>query len=129
MQHQAEFLANGNILLLDNRGGGGKDGGFDGSQVIEIDPSTKEEVWRYNGTPDKPFFTHRLGYNQRLPNGNTLITESTQGRLLEVSPDGKIVWEYVSPYRTGENGELVATLMGAQRISLSELPFLADLPD
>ena len=35
---------------------------------------------------------------QRQPNGNTLICEGMWGRLFEVTPDGEIVWEYVSPY-------------------------------
>ncbi len=128
-QHQAEYLANGNFLVLDNMGGSAEYCDFDRSQVIEIDPMTQEIVWRFNGTPDKPIFTHWLGYNQRLPNGNTLISESTNGRLQEVTSDGEIIWEYVSPYRAGENGELIATLMGAQRISLGALPFLTELPD
>jgi len=49
-------------------------------------------VWTYsNGTS---FFSNHLGGNQRLPNGNTFITEATRGRLLEVTPSGQIVWEY-----------------------------------
>ncbi|HCK12430.1 MAG TPA: thioredoxin, partial [Candidatus Latescibacteria bacterium] len=35
---------------------------------------------------------------QRLPNGNTLITEGGDGRFLEVTKDCDIVWEYISPY-------------------------------
>ena len=33
-----------------------------------------------------------------MPNGNTLITEGSEGRLLEVTPDYEIVWEYINPY-------------------------------
>jgi len=36
-----------------------------------------------------------MGYAQRLPNGNTLITESSFGRFFEVTKEGEIVWEYV----------------------------------
>jgi len=35
---------------------------------------------------------------QRLPNGNTLITEGSSGCFIEVTPTREIVWEYVSPY-------------------------------
>jgi hypothetical protein len=35
---------------------------------------------------------------QRLPNGNTLITEGQGGRLFEVTSQHEIVWEYLSPY-------------------------------
>jgi hypothetical protein len=30
----------------------------------------------------------------RLPNGNTLVTDSLNHRVIEVTPDGEIVWEY-----------------------------------
>jgi hypothetical protein len=36
---------------------------------------------------------------QRLPNGNTLITEGNGGRIIEVTAGHEIVWEYISPYR------------------------------
>ena len=36
---------------------------------------------------------------QRLSSGNTLICEGLWGRIFEVTPDGRIVWEYVSPYK------------------------------
>jgi len=49
-------------------------------------------VWTYsNGSA---FSSDHLGGNQRLPNGNTFITESTKGRLFEVTPSGSIVWQY-----------------------------------
>jgi len=35
---------------------------------------------------------------QRLPNGNTLITEGSDGRIFEVTPQHALVWEYISPY-------------------------------
>jgi hypothetical protein len=35
---------------------------------------------------------------QRLPNGNTLITEGAPGRVIEVTSDGQIVWEYHVTY-------------------------------
>jgi hypothetical protein len=37
-----------------------------------------------------------MGKHQRLPNGNVLIAESGQGRAFEVTPEGKIVWEYIN---------------------------------
>jgi hypothetical protein len=30
----------------------------------------------------------------RLPNGNTLITDTANGRVIEVSPQGEVVWQY-----------------------------------
>ena len=39
---------------------------------------------------------------QRLPNGNTLIVEGSDGRFIEVTREHEIVWEYINPYDSGE---------------------------
>jgi hypothetical protein len=36
---------------------------------------------------------------QRLKNGNTRITSGIDGRILEVTPKGDIVWEYRNQYK------------------------------
>ena len=41
---------------------------------------------------------------QRLPNGNTLITEGADGRIFELTAEKEIVWEYVNPFFGTENG-------------------------
>ena len=124
-QHQALMLDTGRILLLDN-GGGNLEMPLqlNQSEVLEFDPLTQAIVWRYAGSDAAPFFTRWLGYVQRLPNGNTLVTESSQGRIFEVTPDGLTVWEYLNPERAGESGELIATVMGAQRLRRDSLEFL-----
>jgi hypothetical protein len=33
-----------------------------------------------------------------LPNGNTLTTEGSDGRIFEVTVEHELVWEYISPY-------------------------------
>ncbi|PSP32400.1 ArsR family transcriptional regulator [Halobacteriales archaeon QH_10_67_22] len=38
----------------------------------------------------------------RLPNGNTLVTDSLNHRVLEVTPEGQVVWEYYAPWGTYE---------------------------
>ncbi|HJP05426.1 MAG: hypothetical protein QGG67_07840 [Gammaproteobacteria bacterium] len=63
-----------------------------------------------------------------LPNGNTLITESDRGRLLEVSPAGEIVWEYVNPDRGGPDNTYSPALMWGQRYMPEELSFLSTIP-
>lgn len=110
-QHQPTLLANGNILLLDNCGGH-----LGMSKVIEINPFTQEIVWSYEGAPENGFFTNSCGSNQRLLNGNTLITESDSGRAFEVTPENRIVWEFYNPARAGENEELIATLFEVVRL-------------
>jgi hypothetical protein len=95
----------GNVLLFDCQGGAGYPpaslGKYAGSRILEINPVTKDIVWQYtaedSGLPPWTFFSSFVSNAQRLPNGNTLITEGMQGRLFQVTPDGKVVWEYYSP--------------------------------
>ena len=72
--------------------------------------------WKYTGTEEHPFYSEHSGAAQRLGNGNTLITESQNGRAFEVTAEGDIVWEYLNPHRTGDNDELIAALMEVVRI-------------
>jgi hypothetical protein len=44
------------------------------------------------------FYSPLISSAQRLPNGNALITEGSDGRFFEVTPDHAIVWEHVSPF-------------------------------
>ncbi len=91
--HDAQVLEGGNILVFDN--GLGRRW----SRVVEIDPVEDRIAWEYRGTPPESFFTASKGSAQRLPNGNTLIAESDEGRAFEIDPAGRIVWEYVCPRR------------------------------
>jgi hypothetical protein len=105
----------GNLLILDNGGwwGYGVPSGTaprgvtgfhrDYSRVIEFNPVTLDVVWEYTaekaGYEDRyRFYTPYIGSVQRLPNGNTLITEGADGRIFEVTPQYKTVWEYINPY-------------------------------
>jgi uncharacterized protein (UPF0248 family) len=96
-QHAPTRLSNGNILIFDN-GVHRLDDSVPYSRVIEVDPATNQIVWKYQDKPTWNFFSPRMGNAQRLPNGNTLITESSFGRLFEVTKEGETVWEYVNPF-------------------------------
>src|SRR6516164_7712293 len=99
-QHAPTILPNGHILLFDN-GPHRLDETFPFSRVLEIDPATKNIVWKYQEAPVSNFFSPRISNAQRLPNGNTLINEGWFGRFFEVPPEGAVVWEYVNPYFGG----------------------------
>ena len=66
-------LPNGNFLFNTGKG------------VKEVTPD-KKVVFEYQSSSE-------IYGCQRLPNGNTFVAECTAGRLLEVTPDGKIVSE------------------------------------
>jgi len=115
----------GNILIFDNGGFGGfgapnptspfgmNNARKEYSRVIELDPVTMKIIWEYDankaGSRDlSKFFSDYVSSAQRLPNGNTLITEGAFGRLFEVTPEYETVWEYISPYyQEEENFNLV----------------------
>ena len=95
------------------------------SRVLEIDPVTLELVWSYSmpGRESFKFFSHYISSAQRLENGNTMITEGADGRLFEVTPDGEIVWEYVSPY-FAEREALSNAVFRAYRLPYDWVPQL-----
>lgn len=117
-QHQPTLLENGNILIFNNIYTDTS------SRVMEFDPFTQEIVWDYKGNSKNKFFSKTCGSNQRLPNGNTLITETDYGRAFEVTKNSEIVWEFVNPFRAGEKNELIATLLEMIRISSDYCLFL-----
>jgi hypothetical protein len=112
-QHHAHFIPKGlpgagNLLVFDNGGSSGY--GFAGpiapdgvgafaratSRVLEINPVTLELVWSY--VQPAQFYSSNISGAQRLPNGNTLVTEGAPGRMFEVTREGTLVWEYMSPF-------------------------------
>ncbi len=111
-QHDVQWIdvglpGEGNILLFNNQHNPGADDEY--SSVMELklplrsdgsyDWSREAEVvWSYAADG---FYSRALSGAQRLPNGNTLITEGISGRLIEVSPAGETVWEFVNPISTG----------------------------
>ncbi|MHA1565353.1 MAG: aryl-sulfate sulfotransferase [Alphaproteobacteria bacterium] len=96
-QHNPTCLDNGNILVFDN-GAHRAYTTIDYSRVIEVDPNTGVIDWEYKENPVYDFCSFICSGAQRLPNGNTLICECTKGRLFEVTREGDIVWEFVSPF-------------------------------
>lgn len=95
-QHDAQMLDNGNILLFDNGCHRRRAPSF--SQVLEVDPEKREIVWSYKAETILDFFSFMVGGAERLPNGNTFITAGAFGNLFEITPEGEVVWDYLSPY-------------------------------
>ena len=122
-QHHAHMIPRGlpgagNILVYDNGGWAGygspnpgsptgaKNALRDYSRVLEFDPVSLHIVWQHSPreaglvhpTDSNRFYSPFISSAQRLPNGNTLITEGSGGRIIEVTRDHELVWEYISPY-------------------------------
>ncbi len=75
-----ERLENGNTLITD----AGDEAGY-GSEVMEVTPAG-QIVWHYSKGLK---FAHSA---KRLGNGNSLISDTTNNRIIEVCPEGKIVF-------------------------------------
>jgi outer membrane protein assembly factor BamB len=80
--HDIQLLPNGNILADSGKPG-----------VYEISPD-KKIVWSYDCKP-KEGYKGKIEVHafQRLPDGNTMIAETGNLRIIEVDKDGKIVKE------------------------------------
>jgi len=91
-QHMPRMLKNGNIIIFDN---GDQDRPY--SRVVEINPATRKVVWEYKEDPPESWFCVVVGSVQRLPNGNTLIGDGANGRAIEVTREGEIVWAWYHP--------------------------------
>jgi len=82
--HDLHLLENGNILTVDRF-----------RSVVEINPETKEVVWKYdayreNGNRDRRIEIHAV---QPLPGGNVMVAESGAARIIEVDREGKLLKE------------------------------------
>ncbi|PSP84986.1 PGF-CTERM sorting domain-containing protein [Halobacteriales archaeon QS_1_68_17] len=81
--------------------------GEDGRPTILVADSENDRIVEYareNGGWER---TWRLGDSDgfswprdadRLPNGNTLIADSRNNRVVEVTPAGEVVWEFYAPW-------------------------------
>ncbi len=88
LTHDAWLLANGNILYAD------------GDSVTEVTREHKV-VFQYKSAEKRGGGTYAC---QRLTNGNTMIGENSTGKVLEVDPAGKVVFELqTTPATVGEH--------------------------
>lgn len=115
-QHDASLLDDGRILVFDN----GMRRGW--SRVLEVDPVSRQVVWEYGAEPEQRFFSKGRGSAQRLPNGNTLIADSDNGRAFEVTRTGDLVWEFHNPHLVERNGRNHRSPLWIRRYPQAWLP-------
>lgn len=105
----ARRLNDGHTLIADNSGYS-----LGGARVSELNLDD-EVVWTY----DRDIYG--IYGVDRLDNGNTLINDQSNGRLLEVSPSGERVWSYGALSAPGgfqvlPDDELLIAVFGENRI-------------
>jgi hypothetical protein len=119
-QHCSDVLPDGNITVFDNMGDMAHGGG---SRVLEFQPSPFRLLWEFPGNSGASLDSLVLGCAQRLPNGNTLITEGEGARLLEVTPADRVVWQYRSPFRLGNKNQFIPVIFSGFRYAPDHLHF------
>ncbi len=88
-QHNPMRIEGGTVLIADSSHGGPT--GAD--RVVEVDAETDEIVWVYDGTGSGSKLQWPRDAD-RLPNGNTLVTDSRNNRVIEIDGNGSVVWRY-----------------------------------
>jgi Arylsulfotransferase (ASST) len=112
-QHDAEWIdpglpGEGNILVFNN--GAPKIREFssadeitpkldaDGNYVRDPSGGWKAKITRVYPKGSEGEFGAIVSSVQRLPNGNTVLAYGPHGHVVEVTPAGKVAWDYVNPY-------------------------------
>ena len=83
-QHNPQWLGDGTVLVADS----------DNNRVVELHRNASTDEWEIAWELDSaggiPFDWPRDA--DRLANGNTLVTDTLNKRLVEVDPNGTVVW-------------------------------------
>lgn len=85
--HAGQLLSNGRVIVADTNN----------HRVIEVDTTRDEIVWHYGekGRPgNEPGQLAHPRWVQRLPDGHTLIADQSNSRVMEIDPDGLLVWQW-----------------------------------
>ena len=98
-QHDPDFTPEGRIDVYNNNTGRGRSG------ILSIDPASGA-VTRLFDTDGSRFYTGPQGKQQRLPNGNYLITVPEEGRVIELNREGALVFDYNNIADEGVNGRI-----------------------
>ena len=118
LQHQPRVTANGGIVLFNNYQSSSA------SSIQILDPKSGEVTWEYRGPTSDPLFSTTSSTAEMLPNGNILVVETNKGRVLEVTLQKEVVWEFRNPYRLDKGGELVANVFNLDRVGRESLEWL-----
>jgi hypothetical protein len=87
-QHNPQWLGDGRVLVADS----------ENDRIVELHRTESgewEEAWTLEEAGGLALQWPRDA--DRLPNGNTLVTDSLNRRVFEVTPGGEVVWSYATP--------------------------------
>jgi hypothetical protein len=110
-QHDAQWIpagapGAGNVLLFNNGERGVREWSSADELKFEFTPQTLKNPFAAQGGVTvelvasfrSPDFCGHISGAQRLANGNTLICAGETGRIVEMTPESEVVWEYLNPH-------------------------------
>jgi hypothetical protein len=99
-QHDPDFDDDGRIVVFSNNYQMGR------STLIAVDPATDEIEVAFMGR-DLAFYTPLHGLHQGLPNDTRLLVIAMEGRVIETTWDGDVIFEFNNTYSDGFNARVV----------------------
>ena len=116
MQHDPDFIGEGWIGVFDNNRDFTERGTMQGgSRIVALQPHTDSTTVLFPTSRSDSFYTEAGGKWQMLDNGNMLLTENHSGRIVEVAPDGRTVWEWI---HAPHDGSMVPAVQEGTRYDL-----------
>ena len=107
-EHNVTWVGDDLIQVFDN--------GLSFSRILEIEVSTGNIVWSYQGTPRHQFFSNYISGADRLWSGSVLVCEGSSGRIFEVNRAGEVVWEWTTPFlNLRPDGDMSVSIYRAHR--------------
>jgi Arylsulfotransferase (ASST) len=99
-QHDPDFASNGKIIVYNNNRDRGR------SDIIAIDPDSREFDVAYSDG-DLHFYSGTAGKVQTLPGGALLIVVPDEGRVIEASWSGELIFEFNNVWSESVNAYVV----------------------
>ena len=95
-QHDPDFIDGNSFSVFDNNAPSIAHEGALQSRIVKIEAPELRSTVLYAASHAEFFHTAKMGWHQRLPNGNLLLVESEGGRAFEVDANNEIVWQFVN---------------------------------
>ncbi|WP_085894115.1 arylsulfotransferase family protein [Roseovarius litorisediminis] len=111
-QHDPDFIGGNLISVFDNRNlRPSRKPEKPASRIVVIDAAKQNASVALSGAGEHTFFTSIMGEHQNLPNGNILVTSTTEGRVMEYAADGSLLWSFQNRVDDEWNGHVTMGML------------------
>jgi hypothetical protein len=95
------------------------------NSLSRLNPVNFQSTWQYHADPIGTSFTTSEESAEVLENGHIFVTRPTNGSSFELTPEGRVVWEWYNPERV--NTDLTAPLHRVKPVVLTSPASVARL--